>query len=97
MNLRDVIKRPVITEKSMRQASGGQYVFMVDRRATKSEIKKALKDFFQVHPLKIRTMKFKGKIKRVKKYQRQTTLSDWKKAIVSLKEGEKIDLFEMSE
>jgi len=94
MKLSDVVKRPVITEKAAAQIAEQKYVFEVDRRSTKEEIKKAIEKFFKVNVLKVRTMVIKGKKHRAVKTRKETQGSNWKKAIVLLKEGDKIDLFE---
>jgi len=85
-----VIKGPLLTEKSDRlKEQDGQVVFKVDPRANKIQIKEAVEKFFNVKVAEIRTAKVHGKSKRVGRHLGQT--SDWKKAIISLKEG-KIDL-----
>lgn len=82
MDLNNVIKKPIITEKSTEATSLGKYAFQVDRRANKKEIAQAVEKFFGVHPLKVWTAMMPGKRK---------------KAIVQLAEGEKIDLFKTGE
>ena len=94
MKLSDILKRPVITEKAAMQAGKQKYVFEVDRRSTKGEIKKAVEKFFKVNVLKVRTMMVKGKKHRAMRTRKETQSAGWKKAIVLLKEGDKIDLFE---
>jgi len=94
MKLTDVLKRPVITEKSSMQIGEQKYVFEVDKRSTKEEIKKAVKKFFKVNVLKVRTMMVRGKKHRAMRTRKETQSASWKKAIVLLKEGDKIDLFE---
>jgi large subunit ribosomal protein L23 len=84
-----VIKGPCLTEKGDRlKEENGQIIFKVDPRANKIQIKEAVEKFFNVKVSEIRTARVRGKRKRVGRYTGQT--SDWKKAIVSLKEG-KID------
>ena len=88
-----VLKRPLITEKSnLMKDEFNQIAFEVDRRANKIEIKEAVKKLFNVHVIKVRTFTMLGKRKRVGRSEGKT--SDWKKAIVTLKEGERIDFFE---
>jgi large subunit ribosomal protein L23 len=94
MKLSDVLKRPIITEKAAGQTAEQKYVFEVDRRSTKEEIKKAVEKFFKVKPLKIRTIMARGKKHRALRTRKESQKADWKKAIVLLKEGDKIDLFE---
>jgi large subunit ribosomal protein L23 len=94
MNAYDVIKRPVITEKtSIQKEDANQITFEVDRRANRVQIRKAVESIFDVHVTGVRTMQVKGKVK-----QRGRIVGkrrDWKKAIVSLVPGERIDFFEV--
>ncbi len=89
----EIIRRPLITEKSTQQKEENrQYVFEVDPRANKIEIKEAVEQLFKVKVLKVRTLNVLGKIKRLgRRYGKRP---DWKKAIVTLKEGDRIDFFE---
>lgn len=88
-----VVKRPVITEKSTVLAeSGNKVVFQVDINANKKEIKKAISSIFNVEVINVNTIKIKGKKRRVR--QQEGKKPDWKKAIVTLKEGDKIEFFE---
>ncbi|SIS71595.1 50S ribosomal protein L23 [Alicyclobacillus vulcanalis] len=92
MDPRDLIKRPIITERSTELMEENKYVFEVDRRANKVEIRKAVEKLFGVEVESVHTMNVRGKQKRVGKYVGRT--SDWKKAIVKLKPGSKtIDFF----
>lgn len=86
----DIIKEPVITEKSGRQNEQGQYVFKVDPRANKTEIKLAIEKIFKVHVKEIRTIQVKPKKKRVGRYSGLSNRT--KKAIVTLASGEQIEL-----
>lgn len=87
-----VLKRPVVTEKSTMLGALGQYVFEVDTRANKSQIAEAVEQAFDVHVLKVRTMMVRGKTKRFG--MGMSTSPSWKKAIVTLSEGEQIQYFE---
>ncbi|WCK56697.1 50S ribosomal protein L23 [Aneurinibacillus sp. Ricciae_BoGa-3] len=90
---RDVIKRPVITERTADMMSSNKYVFEVDLRANKTEIKDAVQRIFDVKVVNVNTMRVKGKPKRVGKYSGYR--SDWKKAIVQLSEDSKaLEFFE---
>lgn len=90
-----IIKRPLVTEKvSKLQGAHNQYVFEVDKRANKIQIKKAIEDRFGVKVLKVRTMNVKGKVKRLGRFQGKRP--DWKKAIVTLREGDSIEIFQGS-
>ena len=87
------IIRPLITEKSTHQKEGNnQYVFEVHRKANKVEIQSAVERLFKVKVSQVRTVNVLGKVKRLgRKYGKRP---DWKKAIVTLKEGSRIDFFE---
>lgn len=91
-----ILKKPVITEKSTKQTKKGFYTFSVSLRSGKEEIKKAVKDQFNVDVVSIRTVKMHGKEKRVGRLGRQISAKPWKKAIVKLKKDQKITLFEVS-
>ena len=93
---RDIILRPVITERSYAQADKNRYSFIVDRRARKTEIKKAIEDIFNVKVLDISTMIVKRKPLRRPGRRGQTLgyTSEQKKAVVRLRVGDKIEVFE---
>jgi large subunit ribosomal protein L23 len=93
MDPHKVIIRPVISEKSYNLIeSEGQYTFQVDRRANKNQIKRAVEDAFDVSVQKVNTTNVKSKPKRQGLTRGRT--STWKKAVVKLVEGDRIDLFE---
>ena len=94
MDARDVILAPLITEKSMAGTLVAQYSFEVHARATKTQIKHAVEEIFKVHVLKVNTTNVGGKAKNFARRGRRTSgkTADWKKAIVTLKPGEKIEL-----
>jgi large subunit ribosomal protein L23 len=95
MNLviQDVVKRPLVTEKSERnRAEGHQFAFEVHRDATKIQVKQAVEKLFNVHVIAVRTAIVRGKNKRVGRSIGRRP--NWKKAFVTLKEGETIALFE---
>jgi len=90
---RDIIKRPVITESSSDLMANKQYVFEVDLRANKTEIKQAVEQIFKVKVTKVNTMRMKGKPKNYGRYSGYRP--DWKKAIVTLSEDSKeLEFFE---
>ena len=97
MKTKDVLKRPLVTEKANQEAVWGRYLFAVDREATKPEIARAVEKSFGVKVKKVRTTMMRGKTKRSGRYRRQVKQPDWKKATVELVEGEKIDLLESGE
>ena len=86
----DIIFAPVVTEKSAYNAGNGIYTFKVEKSATKTQIKKTIENQFGVHVEKINTLVTKPKDRRVGKYTGKT--KTYKKAIVTLKSGETIDL-----
>lgn len=92
-----VLKRPLITEKTMFLAQLGKFTFEVDKKSTKDMIAGAIENQFNVKVTKVSTIKTKGKNKRFGSKRLISRLSDIKKAIVELKQGQKIDLFEVKE
>lgn len=90
VRLYDVIERPVVTEKSTMAAEHGKVVFNISARATKTEVKQAVEALFGVKVTKVNTVLTKGKRKRFRGMQGQR--SDQRKAIVTLAEGQSIDI-----
>jgi large subunit ribosomal protein L23 len=88
----EVILNPIITEKSTTLQEVGKYCFKVNPRANKKEIMHEVRELFNVEPVSCAIINMKGKRKR-ERYKIGYT-SSWKKAIVTLKEGDKIELFE---
>ena len=89
----EIIKRPLITEKtSIQKELYNQLTFEVDRRANRIEIKRAVETVFSVRVSAVKTIQVTGKIKRRGRILGKRR--DWKKAIVSLMPGERIDFFE---
>ena len=92
MNSFDIVKTVRLTEKGTRQGEKfNQYTVVADRRATKIQIRKAVEELFKVKVTKCNTLNVRGKSRRKRTLQAGKT-SDWKKAIVTLKEGDKIQL-----
>ena len=89
---RDVIKRLIVSEKSSRLGALNQYFLEVDKTATKPQIRKAVEDQFGVHVLAVRTANVKGGLRTVRGTRRQVTESTWKRAIVEVKAGERIEM-----
>ncbi len=88
-----VIKRPLVTEKSnLLKEIHRKYSFEVNLDANKYQVKQAIESVFKVHVTDIKTLRIRGKNRRVGKHIGKR--SNWKKAIVTLKEGEKIEFFE---
>lgn len=92
-----ILIRPKITEKSMIQAQSGKFTFIVNLEANKDQIRKIVETQFKVNVINVSTIKIKGKAKRFGKKRSITQLPNYKKAIVELKKGQKIDLFDIKE
>ena len=93
MDPHQIIIRPVISEKSYNLIeSEGQYTFQVDRRANKNQVRRAVEEAFDVRVEKVNTANVKSKPKRQGLTRGRT--STWKKAVVKLAAGERIELFE---
>jgi len=88
----DVLIKPVITEKSSAMMADGKYSFRVMKAANKIEIKYAVESIFKVNVTEVRTMNMPGKLKRQGKTEGMTP--EWKKAIVTLRRGQTIPIFE---
>jgi large subunit ribosomal protein L23 len=93
-----IIERPLLTEKTMDSTSAGKYTFRVAKDANKIEIGQAVEKIFSqpgkpINVVKVNTISVKGKKRRVGRFK-QGSSSDWKKAIVTLAEGQSITLFE---
>ena len=91
MEARDILIRPLITEKSTDLMAEGKYVFKVAKNANKIEIANAVAEIFKVKVLKVNTVNVKGKTKRIGRTSGKR--ADYKKAIVKLAEGSTIEFF----
>mgnify|MGYP005854864481 FL=1 len=91
MNAHDVIIRPIVSEKSYELMEQNRYTFEVHRDAVKEQIAQAVEEIFGVRVEKVNTMNVSGKPRRLR-YNKGLSRS-WKKAIVTLKAGDTIDLF----
>jgi large subunit ribosomal protein L23 len=89
---RDVIIRPVVSEKSYAGLEQNSYTFLVDRRANKTEIKEAVQTIWNVRVMSVNTLNRPGKVKR--RGYTKGKRSDEKRAIVTLAEGDAIEIFE---
>ena len=78
----DIILKPIITEQSMEETMYGKYTFVVAKDATKTEIRKACEDMFDVKVLKVNTMHLSGKMRRMGKNRGRT--ASWKKAVITI-------------
>lgn len=92
MNFR-LLRNPYLTEKTWAQKeASNQVTFIVEKSANKVEIKRAVEDVFKVSVLEVNTINMRGKLKRMGRFTGRRP--DWKKAIVTLKEGDRIEYFE---
>lgn len=88
----DILRKPLISEKSMSLTEGNKYTFIVDPQANKTEIKRAVEEIFKVKVLKVNTIRVKGK--RVRRRNIVGRTPEIKKAVVTLQPGDKIEIFE---
>jgi large subunit ribosomal protein L23 len=90
---RDIVRRPLITERaSQLQEEANRYVFEVRGDANKIEIRRAIEEIFEVTVTKVNTVSVRGKVKRMGRFQGRR--ASWKKAIVSVAQGQSIEFFE---
>jgi large subunit ribosomal protein L23 len=92
MNIYEVLRKPLVTEKSTRLSESNKYVFEVDKKASKDQIKQAVEVAFKVGVTGVNIIRVPGETKRAGR--RAVTRQSWKKAVVTLKEGDKIQYFE---
>ena len=97
MSLDQVIIKPLLTEKTTAATKFNRYFFKVSRLSNKNQIKAAVERIFKVRVVKVRTVNLPGKVKRSQTNRRLFETGSFKKAIVELKEGDKIGLFEVEE
>lgn len=93
--MRSVIISPIISEKSMAGANLGKFTFKVARKSGKEDVKKAVEDKFKVKVLSVSTTTIKGQTKRTGMKRLESKMTSWKKAVVELEKGQKIDLFDL--
>jgi len=91
MNSFEIVKTARLTEKGTRQGKHNQYTIVADRRANKFQIKRAVEEIFKVKVTRVNTMNVRGKFRRQRTAQAGKD-EDWKKAVVTLKAGDKIVL-----
>lgn len=92
--IQQVVKRPIISEKSIKDAEKRKFTFEVNRMASKNVIKGTIEKMFSVNIVSLTTTMIKGRSMRIGKKRTVRPLSNWKKATVLLKEGQSIALFE---
>lgn len=95
--MKQIVIRPVITEKSFLYASRGWYTFRVAIASNKAVIAEAIGNLYKVNVTHVRTIIMHGKEQKHGKRSQKVRQSDWKKALVRLKTGQKIDAFEVTE
>jgi len=95
--MKQILKKPVITEKSMREAAKGKFTFEVEVLANKAEIAQAVKELYKVTPIGVQTITVPGTVKRARRSRHTIETSRTKKAIVTVKKGQTIDLFDITE
>ena len=88
----DVLVKPMISEKTIDLMENDKYTFFVAKDANKIEIKNAIEEIFKVSVVNVNTVNVHGKMKRMGRHQGRT--ASWKKAIVTLREGDSIEVFE---
>ncbi|MCJ7653932.1 MAG: 50S ribosomal protein L23 [Dehalococcoidia bacterium] len=92
MHLYEVVRRPLITEKATLMKGQNRYAFKVAKEANKRQIKEAVQAAFKVNVVKVNVMSVPGKMRRIGR--RQVLTPSWKKAVVTLGPGQKIEFFE---
>ncbi|MBI4565130.1 MAG: 50S ribosomal protein L23 [Planctomycetes bacterium] len=88
----DVLRKPLVTEKSMGQQQKNVYTFIVGMDANKLQVKHAVEKIYNVKVADVRTVRIKGKRKRMKNMLLEGRRNDWKKAFVTLKEGFRLEI-----
>jgi len=91
MHVYDVLSKPLVTEKNVQLQALGKYAFEVVPKANKHQVKQAVETAFNVNVTKVNVITVPGKQRRIGR--RQVLTPSWKKAIVTLKPGDKIELF----
>ena len=91
MTAHEIIIRPIVTERSFAQMEQNKYTFEVAKKANKYQIRDAVEELFNVHVTSVNTMNVKPKTKRVRYVAGKTR--SWKKAIVTVAEGDTIEIF----
>ena len=92
--MNNLLIKPIITEKSLREAAKGRYTFAVQKSANKPYIAQVISKVFGVKPINVKTAIVKGEFKRTGKLRFLVHAGSWKKAIIQLAPGQKIDLFD---
>lgn len=90
MHITEVIKKPMLTEKTYVGHANNEYTFIVDKKANKVQIKKTFEEIFKVKVKDVRTMNYNAKEKKMGRFVGKT--NSYKKAIIILRDGEKLDI-----
>lgn len=93
MNLAQIVLKPLITEKATGQGAENKYCFKVEPKANREQVKQAIEQIFGVKVVRANLITVRGKSRRVGRSQKVFKRANWKKAIVQLKEGEKLEAF----
>ena len=93
----EILKRPFMTEKTLALASRGYYTFVVSQKSNKAQIAKAVSKQYNVKIIDVRTAIMHGKVRRVGKKMKTIAKPNWKKAIVKVAPGQKIDAFDVAQ
>jgi large subunit ribosomal protein L23 len=96
MRISNVLKKPIATERTVNMSAAGKYVFEVNKDSSKGAIANEVEKLYGVEVVNVRTMIMPGKPRRIAKTWRHTDRKTWKKAIVTLKKGQTIDLLAQS-
>lgn len=94
MEITEILRHGIVTEKTVRLQGQNQYTFKVALQATKIEIRRAVEELFKVHVVSVNTMRMPGKAKMIRRRgsaPRPVEAREWKKAIVTIRDGETID------
>ncbi len=94
MNIYEVVVRPLETEKAYSQREMGQYVFVVNRKANKGQIRRAVEQIYDVTVASVNVMNMPAKINKIRGRRKVARRAPWKKAIVTLAPGESIEALE---
>lgn len=89
-----ILKKPVVSEKTMKQAKEGLYTFLVDKKARKQGIVQEIEDRFDVDVISIKTANYKGETRMQRGVRKYYTIPGSKRAVVQLKKGQKLTIFE---
>lgn len=94
MDIYEVIVRPLETEKAYMQREMGQYVFVVNRKANKGQIRRAVEEIYDVTVVSVNVMNMPAKVNKIRGRRQVTRRAPWKKAVVTLAPGESLEALE---